>query len=74
MTDFGDGDELYFVCICINNYEEDVRNHAKIIDQHPGFSLAHFTYNLAGKILNHISKPGKKTQALMLSEFFSMPG
>ena len=46
--DFGDSDELHFVCYCINNYKEDVRKHADIIADHPGFSLSHFAYNLAG--------------------------
>lgn len=48
MTDFHEGDHLHFACFCMNNYENDVRAHAKDILNRPGFSLAHFAYNLAG--------------------------
>ena len=43
-----ESDELHFVCYCINGYKSDVRKHADFIADHPGFSLAHFAYNLAG--------------------------
>ena len=43
-----ESDELHFVCYCINGYKGDVRKHAEFIADHPGFSLAHFAYNLAG--------------------------
>ena len=49
MTENGEkSDELHFVCYCINEYQEDVMKHAEDIADHPGFSLAHFAYNLAG--------------------------
>ena len=41
-------DNLHFVCYCINDYRDDVSKHAELIADHPGFSLAHFAYNLAG--------------------------
>ena len=47
MTDFEDGEALHFICFC-NNNEQDVKGLASEIKSHPGFSLAHFAYNLAG--------------------------
>lgn len=59
MTENGEkSDELHFVCYCINEYQEDVMKHAEVIADHPGFSLAHFAYNLAGSYFGktvHIS-------------------
>ena len=47
MTDFQDDDSLHFMCFC-NNNDLDVQGLAQEIELHPGFSLAHFAYNLAG--------------------------
>lgn len=47
MTDQEEGDRLHFVCFCDTPYL-DVASHAKFISRDPGFSLAHFAFNLAG--------------------------
>jgi hypothetical protein len=48
MTDYEDNDGLHFVCFCDNSVEQDVASHAESVAKDPGFSLAHFAYNLAG--------------------------
>lgn len=47
MTDYEDGDGLHFNCFCTSN-NVDILQQARDIQNHPGFSLAHFAYNLAG--------------------------
>ncbi len=69
MTDFIEGDDLHFVCYCLQNYQDQVAKHAKIILNQPGFSLAHFTYNLAGSYFGknvHIQFEGCRHLKLVL--------